>query len=124
MTDYNDGKWHGWNGDTPAALTPPLGVHPKSLVQFVCMEGDRMKDVEAGLVGWAHSADTSKHRKTDVVAFRVTKPHREPRELWIIGSSAHNSYADAQEFLRELVRHHPGKGYDLQSIIHFREVLE
>lgn len=73
MTDYNDGKWHGWNGGK-------CPVHPESVVDYIWFdEGD-----EAELCG------TTKGRRADdavgwcqVVKFRVTKEHKEPREFWV-----------------------------------------
>ena len=75
MTNYNDGKWHGWNGgDCP--------VHPKTIVEYVWHDpirstagfgGARLAyDCGGPRLAWAH-----------VVKFRVLKEHKEPREFWV-----------------------------------------
>ena len=73
MTNYNDGKWHGWNGGA-------CPVHPKSEVEAVWhdlrtnnagMTGPRPAKVDnEPTLAWAH-----------VVKFRVVKEYREPQEL-------------------------------------------
>lgn len=65
MTDYNDGKWHGWNGGE-------CPVHPKSIVQAMEENGS----------GWKSEAENCDWRLM-CGAFRVTKEYREPREFWI-----------------------------------------
>lgn len=65
MTNYNDGKWHGWNGGE-------CPVHPKT----------RVSGMEEGGARWvadAEDCDWPSFRG----AFRVVKEHREPREFWI-----------------------------------------
>lgn len=71
--DYNDGKWHGWNGGE-------CPVHPESVVCAVTAEGDVI-DYCAKEVAWYHDEDGG-----NVVAFRVIKPYvepRKPREFWV-----------------------------------------
>jgi len=70
MTDYNDGKWHGWNGGE-------CPVHPESIVSILLDEG-RRSDRLAMLVRWSWENSSS-----DVRAFLVVKAHREPREWWL-----------------------------------------
>jgi hypothetical protein len=67
MTDYNDGKWHGWNGGE-------CPVHPKSVVVVVTGRGQATEP--AGDFGWNDN-------DTPIVAFRVIKPYIEPREFWV-----------------------------------------
>ena len=70
MTNYNDGNWHGWKGgDCP--------VHPKSVVEYVTIEPTEIKEDKdkAGLLYWIAG--------TDIVAFRVTKEYKQPREYWV-----------------------------------------
>ena len=65
MTNYNDGKWHGWNGGE-------CPVHPRS----------RVDGMEPRCVFWdchAEDCDWPSFRG----AFRVTKEHKKPREYWI-----------------------------------------
>ena len=71
MTNYNDGKWHGWNGGE-------CPVHPKSVDDVVFDDG------------LAHISRTEKCAKgfcwgpvSTIVAFRVIKEHREPKEYTI-----------------------------------------
>jgi hypothetical protein len=73
MTDYNDGKWHGWNGGE-------CPVHPRSTVEPIWLEGRQGKGsliLEAERVSWGGKFDVP-------VAFRVIKEHREPRKWWLI----------------------------------------
>jgi hypothetical protein len=78
MTDYNDGRWHGWNGGE-------CPVDPKTLIHAV---------EENGTI-WRSSAarnDWPSFRG----AFRVTKPAPpKPREWWIVGREAWPSYSQA-----------------------------
>jgi hypothetical protein len=80
MTDYNDGKWHGWNGgDCP--------VHPQSAVEVVYVPRNGLG---SSILGASFAYDRVWDRRIadylDMVAFRVTKPYVEPpnaREIWI-----------------------------------------
>lgn len=87
MTDYNDGKWHRWNGGE-------CPVHPKSVVGAVWHD-DNLNQVGirvdcAGGGAWHNQ----------ILKFRVIKEHREPREWWLVknGSSswAFNSAREAK----------------------------
>jgi len=74
--DYNDGRWHGWNGGE-------CPVHPKSVVE-ICTRGsgapmDRMPKEASG---WAWTVSGSE--LADIVAFRVVTPYREPREGYAV----------------------------------------
>lgn len=64
MTNYNDGKWHGWNGGE-------CPVHPRSQVKT--LEEDCQRMFSANAIDW----------KLLRGAFRVVKEYREPREFWI-----------------------------------------
>lgn len=79
MTNYNDGKWHGWNGGE-------CPVHPKTLVDTRWQDESRgsLGEILAGNVMsecWTHT-NSIKHCNR-IIAFRVIKEHREPREWWI-----------------------------------------
>lgn len=109
MTDYNDGKWHGWNGGK-------CPVHPKTEVDAVAMfralgcEQFQYSSVRtSGDLDW--SADTA----YPIIAFRVTKEHREPREWWICAGRAFASLESAEAFQAS------GRLYD--RIYQAREVL-
>ena len=67
MSDYNDGKWHGWNGGE-------CPVHGDSHVEYVTLNEPGISD--AGSLDWNTEI-------LPIIAFRVTKQHREPRELWL-----------------------------------------
>lgn len=68
MTNYNDGKWHGWNG-----LSSTCPVHEESLVDVV-YAGTLCKGEKAGDWRWEDEF---------VGAFRVVKGYKEPREWWV-----------------------------------------
>lgn len=67
MADYNDGKWHGWNGGE-------CPVHPKTIVEVVNKSVGLSDPRRACDTGWDFDG---------LVAFRVIREHREPREFWI-----------------------------------------
>lgn len=102
MTNYNDGKWHGWDvGECP--------VHEKSEVRVVFYNGDTTWThylFEVGDLPWNISGNP-------IVAFRVVKEYKEPREFWIRGDLAFDSKVDAETW-----------GLSDFQIIHVREVLE
>ncbi len=91
MTDYNDGKWHGWNGGTW-----PEGVHQNSMVEAYY----RIDAYEDDLtIQGAFAAGAAYGRSwPDIVAFRVVKPYREPRVIWVneYSSGALAPHADEQ----------------------------
>lgn len=77
MTDYNDGKWHGWNG----GYSGECPIHPESRIEVVFrnMRGEMMHspDRAAGEHNWEAC------KPSQTFAFRVTKEHRKPRESWM-----------------------------------------
>lgn len=75
MTNYNDGKIHGWNGGE-------CPVHPETVVKFWHREGIAASD-RAGQYWWEHS-DTD----GDIIAFQVVKAYVEPKVIWV------NEYVD------------------------------
>lgn len=72
MTDYNDGKWHGWNGGS-------CPVHPKSEVQVATRDGIFSRSAE----NWAWDC-----KYIPTIAFRVVKKFEEPKVIWV------NEYED------------------------------
>ena len=73
-TDYNDGRWHGWNGGE-------CPVHPQTVVEVVkCQGRDAVADNAATADGyiWAEG-----HTIYPIIAFRVVKEYREPRYVWL-----------------------------------------
>ena len=88
MTDYNDGRWHGWNGGE-------CPVHPKSVVDAILMDGSRTHGLGISLAGnldWTHGLGND-----DIIAFRVVKEYREPREFWIYEDDQGNLYASRNQ---------------------------
>ena len=72
MTDYNDGKWHGWNGGE-------CPVHPESVVtvKWSC------NGVETNP---AKASQFNYWKGREICAFRVITPYVEPpkpREFWV-----------------------------------------
>lgn len=107
MTDYNDGNWHGWNGGE-------CPVHPKSIIQAV-----RGTDGDADVVTWEAGNFQASNwiddgRSYSVIAFRVVKEYREPREFWLYRDSA------AERFGVSLGKPTAFWG----EVIHVREVIE
>ena len=56
-----------------------------------------------------------------VIAFRVTKPYREPREWWLVASDATKGYCATAFSSRRGAENTRQPG---ETIIHVREVLE
>jgi len=76
VTNYNDGKWHGWNGgDCP--------VHPKTIVEYVWHDPIRSTAGFGGAL-LAHDFGHSRLAWVHVVKFRVIKEHKKPREFWLL----------------------------------------
>jgi len=75
MTNYNDGKWHGWNGGE-------CPVDVESIVEGMYLRDDMpapkspCKD-RAGHFDWKYEAANT------LIAFRVVKEHREQKEYTI-----------------------------------------
>ncbi len=93
MTDYRDGKIHGWNGGE-------CPVHPNDGVRVWPRVGTPMVGLPTSFA-WFHTThDTTRRR--DIIAFQVTKKHEEPLTFWVNiwpdgGAEAHTSKAEAEE---------------------------
>lgn len=98
MTDYNDGKWHGWSGGE-------CPVHPKTVVEIVYFE-DGITHNEA----ICKYCDFSKNAELPIIAFRVIKEHKEPREFYA-------RFLDRCDVWQHCSDEHP-------DAARFREVLE
>lgn len=73
MINYNDGKWHGWNGGE-------CPVHPETEVEYIYLdELPYLNKVDAEDLDWACSAG-----HLPLVAFRVVKEYKEPREFLLL----------------------------------------
>lgn len=97
MTDYNDGKWHGWNGGE-------CPVHPETIVEYVTINGHNDNRAACGLV-------FDRDNLSAIIAFRVIKEHREPREFWIRAGVDYPRAYDAEPD-------------DASRYIHVREVMD
>lgn len=75
MTNYNDGKWHGWNGGE-------CPVHPRAIVEYCRYADDDPITCEAREVWWR----VTDHDDADQVpiVFRVLNANPEPREFWVV----------------------------------------
>ena len=108
MTDYNDGKWHGWNGgECPVDLDAEIEIRwadPKE-----CANN------HSGRAGqWDARCWNDPPLFGQIIAFRVTKPAPpKPREGYVIRQVF---YETLEEFWEA---HGPGASH-----IHVREVLE
>ena len=78
MTNYNDGKWHGWNGGE-------CPVHPNTKVEVVYLEPvcvvriAKVRSDTASNFSW-------KDEDAPIVAFRVIREYEEPRGGWVVVS--------------------------------------
>lgn len=100
MTDYNDGKWHGWNGGERP-------VHPETAVEVAV--ADTKPYIQESLAGDWFWGDGH----APIIAFRVVKEYREPREFWIDAD-------DIAHLTREMADHHGPNN----PPIHVREVMD
>lgn len=106
MTDYNDGKIHGWNGGE-------CPVHPKTVVEIRYWTGVR----------WSREAEKC-HWPSMRGCFRVVTPYRDPREFWAFCGALHHSSENAEAVKAVLVEKHPHLGYADTPIIKLVEVME
>ena len=110
MTNYNDGKWHGWNGGE-------CPVHPETVVEALWVDPQggyhKVGPKVAEDVAWTMREISG--YGTCVSAFRVIKEHKEPREFWVIAGVHHGSLSEAEKDCQLW-------GFDTSEIIHVREV--
>ena len=71
LTNYNDGKIHGWNGGG-------CPVHPKTLVKVFQKGILSSLDYKADNLHWGHCGGCG-----DIVAFQVVKEYKEPMVVWM-----------------------------------------
>jgi len=118
LPDYNDGKWHGWNGGE-------CPVHPKTEVDAVFGDGGFQPFIIGECLDWS---GPEKLPRSHVVAFRVVKEYREPREFWI-GNDPNRKNVDGTGNSNPIFssREHAlrmGWGSQQDDLIHVREVLQ
>ena len=76
QVNYNDGKWHRWDGATECP------VHEDSIVEVNCISFDQLLITDSTYARY-YNWDSD---LASIVAFRVTKEYVapvEPREFWI-----------------------------------------
>lgn len=96
---YEENTWYGWNGGE-------CPVHPETVVDVVGFPGLCPRD-KASIYNCT-SMDSP------IVAFRVIKEHKEPREFWLISGVTFSTIERAIEFSKN----------STGEIIHVREVIE
>lgn len=103
MSNYNDGKWHGWNGGE-------CPVHPETVVE-VSVADTKPYIAKSPAKEWSWSdADAP------IIDFRVVKEYKEPREWWVaIRDGEAIDIASKKSTLQ---------GYSYGAVIHVREVIE
>ena len=95
MTNYNDGKWHGWNSGV-------MPVNGRSLVDVV-FRCQGYKESRTA-ISWSWHCP-----EEPIIAFCVTKEYKEPREYWLWPNIHGNLVPLAAPF---------------EGAIHVREVVE
>lgn len=98
MTNYNDGKWHGWNGGE-------CPVHPQSVGDITYFDGVTYKDCKL-----------AQFDRELPLLFRVIKEYREPREFTLYVDDMGNAVTWYSGDLRSDLPH--------CQVIKVREVLE
>lgn len=107
MTNYNDGLWHGWNGGE-------CPVHPETVVDEIALRTGISSGRKARSIAWFM---TEENCPNPIIAFRVIKEHKEPREFWIVNSYTYTTLKSAVTYAKTF-------GFEQDEIIHVREVLE
>lgn len=96
MTNYNDGKIHGWNGGE-------CPVHPEAVVKFWTNSGG-IDPVKAKCLRWKHTDEGL----GDIIAFQVVKAYVEPKVIWVneyrTTKSGWDSEADAKKYAIDATR--------------------
>lgn len=107
MTDYNDGKIHGWNGGE-------CPVHPKTKVEHWTHAGVSTLCFAYDLV-WTHH-----NKNSDIIAFRVTKAHCEPKTIWVNEYKTMKSGWDTEDEARQRGQQHDA----IRTAVKYQEVIE
>ncbi len=109
MTNYNDGKWHGWNG----GVRP---IHPLTEIEVVMWSTEEGGKV--AIAGEAKDFDWSAS-VNPIVVFRVVKEYKEPREVW---ANEYPGYLGKFFNTKEDAQRNKGEGFI--RVVKFREVIE
>lgn len=108
MTNYNDGKWHGWNGGK-------CPVHPKSEVEIQTYgdDGGCATDVASSFL-WG-GEDVYGNR---IIAFRVIEEHKEPREFWVFEDELGFLYVGpSYEHVNNMRGEHKGRAFKAREVL-------
>lgn len=70
MNNYKENIWYGWNGGE-------CPVHPETIAQIMFSDGSTVERHPARFWGW------EAENELPIVAFKVLKEYKEPREFWI-----------------------------------------
>ena len=105
---YETNVWYGWNGGE-------CPVHPETVVE---VQFDTDRDVEkAEHWGWQHHYEGW---GSDIIAFRILKEHKEPREVWLIETDGNPKLFDGSD---GLIAKRYAKEFGFDAVL-FREVVE
>lgn len=105
---YEENVWYGWNGGE-------CPVHPETVVDYVWV--DHIFGTPCIIRSLASEAKW-RCGISDIIAFRVIKEHKEPREFWIYISGEYKEVFYDKDFA--LMQQDEFGG----EIIHVREVIE
>lgn len=112
MTEYKENVWYGWNGGE-------CPVHPRTEVEAVFQAPDNSTfgaatQKVAGHIVWDAEA-------FEIIAFRVVKEYREPREMWQLldrDGEVFDTFTDLDDAKHDL------RQYPKFTLVHYREVVE
>lgn len=104
MTNYNDGKWHGWNGGK-------CPVHLETEVDFMREDGSLSLSRLAMEVDWDHYYDNN-----NILVFRVAKEYKELREFWVVIYDGTAWDTEDQAYRQA--------AHSESIVVHVREVIE
>ena len=111
---YNDGKWHGWNGGE-------CPVHSDTVVDYLWVykhKGEPRSNLVTNQPAGCLLFEGNEHG--DLVAFRVVKEYKEPREVY----QACGLYFPTRDLAEEYVGKYSW-GPDIDTTIKvYREVLD
>ncbi len=109
MTNYNDGKIHGWNGgDCP--------VHPETEVKYWLRNMSIATETyRASGLRWTHRDESG-----DIIAFQVVKAYVEPKVIWV---NEYHDFLDTTHDTEEKAKHSAGRSC-IRIAVKYVEVKE
>jgi hypothetical protein len=96
---YNTGEWYPFDKKR-------VPVNKKSVVQVLTRYGGTSEEMIASNVYWGSTSE--------VIAFKIIKEHKEPREFWLVRN------ADSVRY--NVINQKPNFGW--KEIIHVKEVKD